>query len=182
MSTPTVTGSMGAATTLPADVNIVPPIFTLIPIVAQAFSFLRSAASYVASSGYAFIALLLTPLTLVLPIFTYTFAPFVYTAQMLTDMLVVTPYQVAVYILQALYPLYVFVGVACISGLVIGFGARQVVSLVGSALLGSRETKDRTGVAPSGGGPDEGHGAVLAPRQEQRRASVKGKRRAGLGR
>lgn len=96
-------------------------------------------------------------------------------------MLVVTPYQIVVYILQALYPLYVFVGVACISGLVVGFGARQVVSLVGSALLGSREKKNSTGVA-SGGELDEGHGSVIVPKQEQSRASIKGKRRAGLGR
>lgn len=95
-------------------------------------------------------------------------------------MFIVTPYQVAVYVLQALYPLYVFVGVACIGGLVVGFGARQVVSLIGSALLGSRErTEDGTDVAPSRGELDEGYSSVVVPKQELRRGSVKGKRRAG---
>jgi hypothetical protein len=63
------------------------------------------------------------------------------------------------------YPLYVFVGVACISGALFGLGARQLVSVVGWGLLGE----------DSSIGQSRSLSHVRPPRRPS--ASARGKRR-----
>lgn len=41
-------------------------------------------------------------------------------------MLVLMPFKTAAYLLDALYPLYVFCGVACITGCLLGLGGRYL--------------------------------------------------------
>lgn len=47
--------------------------------------------------------------------------------QVLFDVLVLTPYNSVIYLVDAIYPLYVFCGVACITGVILGVLARQLV-------------------------------------------------------
>ncbi|KAM6490050.1 hypothetical protein JOM56_014629 [Amanita muscaria] len=61
-----------------------------------------------------------------IPIILYILSPVFTFCQVLLDVLVFAPVRTAVYILDAVYPLYVFVGVACITGCLLGLAARFV--------------------------------------------------------
>ncbi|ETW77443.1 hypothetical protein HETIRDRAFT_327084 [Heterobasidion irregulare TC 32-1] len=132
--------------------------FILWGIAASTFSGLYTATSY-----------LFTPLTLLLPVVIYIVSPITLFLQLVLDGLIIVPFNLSVYILQAIYPLYVFVGVACVSGAVIGFGARHVVSVVGHGLLGRKTVKD----APASREPDDSRAPVP-------RSSRKGKKKVSL--
>jgi len=86
----------------------------------------------------------------------------------LVDILVLTPYRVTVYVFQALYPLYVFVGVACIIGAVMGLLARMLANMAGKALMGGTSE----GVYKKTPGRSRS--------QVPRRISEKGKRRVSI--
>jgi hypothetical protein len=84
---------------------------------------------------------LLYPFLAIIPIPIYLLSPVIITSKILLDLFVVLPYRAVVYVSQALYPLYAFLGVACLSGAIIGFGGRQIVSLVGWGILGLSDTQ-----------------------------------------
>jgi hypothetical protein len=79
---------------------------------------------------------LLSPFLVIIPIILYIFSPVIVSSQVIIDLFVVLPYRATLYTSQALQPIYAFLGVACLSGAIIGFGARQLVSLIGWGLLG----------------------------------------------
>ncbi|KAJ3818388.1 hypothetical protein F5878DRAFT_722206 [Lentinula raphanica] len=72
-------------------------------------------------------ALVLSPLAVLLSISLYILAPVTVFIQTLHNLLVLTPYHVVTYLLEAIYPVYVFCGVACITGAIVGILARQIV-------------------------------------------------------
>lgn len=72
----------------------------------------------------------LSPFASVLSASLYIFAPVIVFAQVLLDIFVFTPYGLAVYFVDAMYPVYVFCGVACITGVIIGGFARWLVSWI----------------------------------------------------
>jgi hypothetical protein len=88
---------------------------------------------------------LLYPFLAIIPIPIYLLSPVTITSKILLDLLVVLPFRAVVYVSQALYPIYAFLGVACLSGAIVGFGGRQLVSLVGWAILGGDDAQQRTG-------------------------------------
>jgi hypothetical protein len=88
---------------------------------------------------------LLYPFLAIIPIPIYLLSPVVITSKILLDLFVVLPFRAVVYVAQALYPLYAFLGVACLSGAIVGFGGRQLVSLVGWGILGGADTLQSTG-------------------------------------
>jgi hypothetical protein len=79
---------------------------------------------------------LLSPFLVIITIPIYLLSPAIITSKILVDLTVVFPYRAVSYIAQAVYPIYAFVGVACLSGALVGFGARQIVGVVGWGLLG----------------------------------------------
>ncbi|TFY68770.1 hypothetical protein EVG20_g3428 [Dentipellis fragilis] len=148
-----------------------PPILQLLPLLSRTFSASVSASSYIARNASSALSLFLTPLTLMLPAVLYVFAPFIVTSQILLDAFVVIPYRVTVYILQVVYPLYVFVGVACICGALLGFGARQVVKGIVWVILGDGAIKSIELEVPQQQNTPSRVGT-------RRRSSMKGKRRS----
>lgn len=66
--------------------------------------------------------LLLSPL----PIILYLLAPLIVFLQILVEVAILSPFKVFMYLADALYPLYVFVGVACITGALVGYVCRFV--------------------------------------------------------
>ncbi|KAJ3720638.1 hypothetical protein FB446DRAFT_739307 [Lentinula raphanica] len=72
-------------------------------------------------------ALVLSPLAVLLSISLYILAPVTVFIQTLHNLLILTPYHVVTYLLEAIYPVYVFCGVACITGAIVGILARQIV-------------------------------------------------------
>jgi hypothetical protein len=71
--------------------------------------------------------IIISPITLVLSALLYILAPATVLAQVILDILVFTPYHFAVYLVDLIYPIYVFCGVACIIGVIIGYVAQWVV-------------------------------------------------------
>jgi hypothetical protein len=74
---------------------------------------------------------LASPLTFVL----YAIAPLVVFLQFTFDLLILSPYALIAYFLHAIYPVYVFVGVACITGSLIGFSGRTLALFLTALIL-----------------------------------------------
>ncbi len=122
-----------------------PPISSLLPLLSSAFSAGLSALSHVAWLLKIIFFSLLYPFLAIIPIPIYLLSPVIITSKILLDLFVVLPYHAVVYVSQAFYPIYAFIGVACLSGVIIGFGARQLVSLVGWGILGDSQSTGRSG-------------------------------------
>jgi hypothetical protein len=121
-----------------------PPISSILPLVSTAFTTSLSALSHAVWLFNIVFFSLLYPFLAIIPIPIYLLSPVIITSKVLLDLFVVLPYRAVVYVSQALYPLYAFLGVACLSGAIIGFGARQVVSLVGWGILGDSQSTGRS--------------------------------------
>jgi hypothetical protein len=106
-----------------------------------------------------------SPFLAIIPVFLYILSPLIVSSKVLLDLFVILPYRTTLYTSQALYPIYAFLGVACISGAIIGFGARQIVLLVGWGLLGDTKGAQRSESPPR------------ARPQKRPSATARGKRR-----
>ncbi|KAF5368862.1 hypothetical protein D9758_002878 [Tetrapyrgos nigripes] len=84
------------------------------------------------------------PVLLPIPILAFVFAPVIVLGEILFDIFVATPYNVFVYVLDVLYPFYVFCGVACLVGLFIGLVARLAVLYATTLLLGEEAVPAKT--------------------------------------
>jgi hypothetical protein len=115
-----------------------------LPLVTSALAAGLSALSHVVWLLNIIFLSLLSPILAIIPIPIYLLSPFIISSQILLDLFVVLPYRAVSYISQALYPIYAFLGVACLSGALIGFGARQLVSLVGWGILGEIQSAGRS--------------------------------------
>jgi hypothetical protein len=65
-----------------------------------------------------------------LPIALYFFAPAFVFLQIVANILIVLPYRITLSVLDILYPLYVFFGVACITGTLVGLSGRLITELL----------------------------------------------------
>ena len=117
-----------------------PPISQIIPFVSKAASLLVVTISYT-SSVVAFLFSFISHPTLLLvnaplQFIFYILSPFIVFGQIVLGVFFVTPYHVAVDFFVAMQPIYVYYGVACISGAVIGLGARVIASMASSVIMG----------------------------------------------
>ncbi|KAF9007112.1 hypothetical protein BDQ17DRAFT_1351454 [Cyathus striatus] len=119
---PTVTAEAGLPPdTLPPVANILPYLSALLsfvyPILVLFFRLL-----YHASTKLALYIVIVSPLPIVL----YILAPVTVFCQAVFRFFVLAPYRILVYLIDAVYPLYVFCGVAIITGSALGLCARGV--------------------------------------------------------
>ena len=142
-----------------------PPISSILPLLSSAFSTGFSAITFISGFFHTISRSLLSPFLVVIPVVVYLLSPIIISSQIIFDALVGMPFRAAVYVLQALYPLYAFLGVACLSGIILGMGARQIVSLVGWGLLG--------GEAPS----TQRSGSPPRTRPQRKSSASRGKKR-----
>jgi len=104
-------------------------ISQLIPYAYTAFELAFSLLSF----SLTVLKLVLSPL----PILLYIIAPLTTFIDVTTTVLIRVPYRTSLYVADALYPLYVFFGVACITGCLFGYGGRLIVlSIVGEQPVG----------------------------------------------
>ena len=127
-----------------------PPISSILPLLSSTFFTGFSVISYISGllrtiSHH----VLLAPFLAIISVVLYILSPIIISLQILFDTLVGVPYRAAAYVLQALYPVYAFIGVACLSGIVIGLGARQVVNFIGWGLLGGEVPSRQRSGSPS---------------------------------
>ncbi|KAF8809861.1 hypothetical protein BYT27DRAFT_7135682 [Phlegmacium glaucopus] len=149
----TQTGTSTVGPAAQSLTNADPPISQLIPYITTAFSWLK----YFLSSIITFRPLLL--LFWPLPILLYLFAPVIVFLEIVLTVFFYWPYTTTLYLLEAFYPLYVLVGVACITGGVLGLAGRQLSRLLVHLL--QVETRKTPKVDWKGKGKDEGSDSLL---------------------
>ena len=136
-STATQTAT-GTATAVRSITNAGSPILQLISYITTAFSWFK----YFSSSISFFRLLLFWPV----PILLYLFAPVVVFSNIVLTIFFFAPYKSILYLLDALYPLYVLAGVACITGGVLGIAGREFSQLLVYLLqVRTEETTTRKG-------------------------------------
>ena len=94
-----------------------------------------------------------SPFILVYPVISYLVAPLLIFVAMIINVSFLAPFGAARYILSFLYPIYVFCGVACITGVVVGVGGRLLSALLTRAFAkteGDRSHPINTLVAKGG--------------------------------
>jgi len=89
-----------------------------------------------------------SPFILVYPPISYLVAPLLAFAAMIINIFFLTPFRMTCYVFNSLYPVYVFCGVACITGIVVGMGGRRLSALLTRAFArteqhGSTPTRAR---------------------------------------
>ncbi|KAG2757788.1 hypothetical protein P692DRAFT_20208071 [Suillus brevipes Sb2] len=117
---PTITGQLSTQ----------PPIAQVIPIFRATFSVLRT---FLSQASRVLVALA-TPLLIFVPLISRLLAPLILVFHIVLDAAVYTPYTIISNLAAALYPLYVFCGVACIFGAVLGILGRSLVALSNNVL------------------------------------------------
>lgn len=109
----------------------------------------NDAVAVVASFCYSFVSNAarwsFAPFVLVYPAISYLLAPLLVSVGMVVNISVLTPLNVARYLLSSLYPVYVFCGVACITGIAVGVSGRGISAL----LAGMLATSEQDGPAPT---------------------------------
>ncbi|KAJ6534354.1 hypothetical protein B0H19DRAFT_1185841 [Mycena capillaripes] len=110
------------------------------PGLTLALPYVKATASFILSSCLALTRFLLAALASIgraaghplvifspFPVLLYILAPVVAFVQLVLEISVYTPYRVIVFLSDAFYPVYVFLGVACISGALLGLSGRLAV-------------------------------------------------------
>lgn len=80
-----------------------------------------------------------SPFILVYPAVSYLVAPLLAFVAIVVNISVLAPLSVAHYLLSSLYPVYVFCGVACITGIMAGMGGRGLTTLLTKAFATSEQ-------------------------------------------
>ncbi|CAA7264023.1 unnamed protein product [Cyclocybe aegerita] len=131
-----MTAETTTATTGLTDANA--PISKFIPYITRGFTILVSTSKFLLSSLRP--VLLLSPL----PVLLYLFAPVTVFLDILATVFVRSPYRIVSYLLDALFPLYVFCGVACITGGVLGLAGRLLCRVILNAVQLRSEDQETT--------------------------------------
>jgi hypothetical protein len=116
----------------PATAAVPPALQQLLPFVVSGGSALFSGISLIFRSLIHLVSassrsiLIFSPL----PIVFYLLAPIFVFLQVVTDIFVVLPYRTALALLDVFYPVYVFCGVACITGALVGLSGRLLTAIL----------------------------------------------------
>ncbi|KAG1740623.1 hypothetical protein EDB19DRAFT_1707963 [Suillus lakei] len=140
--------------TATGQLNAQPPITQIIPILRATFSLLRT----VLSQALRIVVALATPLLIFVPLTSRLLAPVILVFHIILDAAVYTPYTIISNVAAALYPLYVFCGVACIFGAVLGILGRSLVTFSNNV------------IAPEL--PKAAESLQMRPRKRRRKSSI----------
>lgn len=118
-----------------------------VPYLLRASSLALSFVSIVFQALKASLGKLVYPVILFspIPIILYLLSPFVTFVQLALGVLVLAPYHSVVYLSDAIYPVYVFCGVACIVGALLGLSGRVLSALLIASAAGPRVGPARLG-------------------------------------
>ncbi|KAJ7775368.1 hypothetical protein B0H16DRAFT_42886 [Mycena metata] len=115
------------------------------PALARALPYAQSIASFTFSSLVSLSRAILSALAFVVlrivahpfPLLLYILAPGLVFVHIFLDVFVYFPYRAILYVADAIYPVYVFLGVACVAGALIGLSGRLAVLGATHVLLAS---------------------------------------------
>ncbi|KAK0202792.1 hypothetical protein DFS33DRAFT_1342825 [Desarmillaria ectypa] len=120
--------TMDPTSTVSSDAPLLDALKPLLPLFSQYLSFLSGATA--ASIRAAQWALSKASYPLFSPVLIYAFAPLIVFTQTTLDIVVFTPARTILFLLEFVYPLFILVGVACITGLLVGGVGRLLTSRV----------------------------------------------------
>ncbi|KIJ61692.1 hypothetical protein HYDPIDRAFT_115477 [Hydnomerulius pinastri MD-312] len=129
----TIATTIGAVTAPPTS-STSPPITQLLPLLQAT---LRASYSLLHLAMRAVFALT-APVYLLWPIILTLFSPITIIINILLDAVIFTPFSIIRSATAAMYPLYIFCAVACISGGVVGIFGRYAVAAILGAFARSR--------------------------------------------
>jgi len=146
-----VTHPLSSAVISPTTTQIIentPPITQIIPFLSKTASFLVSIASQINFVLVFLTSWLSYPIFLLakapLPFILYIMSPVIVFGQIVAGVFFVIPYHAVVDFFVAVQPFYVFCGVACISGALIGLGGRVFAGVVSAVIVGHEEVESRS--------------------------------------
>lgn len=149
MSAKDVLPSSAFSPTATQVVQTSPPIANLLPIVSTITQLLYSFTSKVSHVALYILSLSLYPLLALvkalLPPLRYILSPLIVFCQILLGLFFVVPYEAVVKFFVVIQPVYVFCGVACITGAVIGLGGRFVASFFNVLIEGPGDQQEGKG-------------------------------------
>ncbi|KAI0368032.1 hypothetical protein BV20DRAFT_969889 [Pilatotrama ljubarskyi] len=128
-TTPSASLPVASAATTP------PPIVEIARVAGRG---LALSLSYLSRGSIAAVRYLLSPLSLLYIPVLYLLGPVIVLSQVLLDVLVYTPYSIIATVVRNVYPIYVFVGAACICAAFFGFLARLVATSLVYAIFAPR--------------------------------------------
>lgn len=139
MSTASFTSTVISPTTTQV-VERSAPISEILPLLSKIVSFslgfvsatTRFLVSIISWVSYPIFLLLKAPIPLLL----YVLSPFIAFGQIVLGLFFVVPYNAVVDVFLAVQPFYVFCGVACITGALVGIGGRYFAAAVSTVILG----------------------------------------------
>ena len=156
MSTVTILSTAPPASTIvEAPVNATtPPIVYFFQLALGILSTAYSATLVFFSSAWSLSKAIFSPIRSLVSAFStpllYILAPVIVLGRILLEVLVLAPYSLVTGVAREVYPIYVFVGAACIWAAFIGFCARGVTSYMQLAMFGSENLVSiRTGASPA---------------------------------
>lgn len=129
------------------SIESTPPITQILPFISRTVSIAVAIASkvnfalVVLTSWLSYPAFLLAKAPIVLIL--YVLSPFIIFGQIVLGVFVTTPYQYLVDFFVTMQPLYVFCGVACISGAIVGLGGRFIAGALTAAVMGPEQEERR---------------------------------------
>ncbi|KAK0467230.1 uncharacterized protein EV420DRAFT_1636256 [Desarmillaria tabescens] len=119
---------MDSSPTVPLDAPLLEALKPLLPLFSQYLSFLSGATAAGIRAAHWALSKASYPIFSPLPVFIYAFAPLTVFTQVTLNIVVFTPARAILSLLEFIYPLYVLVGVACITGLLVG-GVGRLLTL-----------------------------------------------------
>ncbi|KII90257.1 hypothetical protein PLICRDRAFT_40462 [Plicaturopsis crispa FD-325 SS-3] len=140
----TISASASPSTTSPTPV----PLAKFLPFLNQA----AHSSFYLLRASFAVLPRLYGPLTTVvtwpLPILLYLLSPVFVLTHILYSTFIETPYNAIVGLAVALYPVYVFVGIAIVLGALVGVSGKIVIAGVSALILGPSVPEGPDGEKP----------------------------------
>ncbi|KAJ6487369.1 hypothetical protein C8R47DRAFT_1127196 [Mycena vitilis] len=118
-------------TAVPATAS--PALARALPYAQSAVSVIFSASAALARAMFASVAfagrIVMHPVAILspFPVLLYILSPAIVFVQLVLEAFVYSPYRAILYLSDAFYPIYVFLGVACITGALLGLSGRGVV-------------------------------------------------------
>lgn len=149
-----------------------PPIVYILQVLPRVISFIGSLLSLIGRALVGTGRFILTPVFVASTPLLYILAPVIVFIRVLIESLILTPYRIVTYLLDALYPVYVFVGTACLCAGVVALGARLIIYAAGQVLL-------EPSASPSTNSVETEHAprASSMQRKSMKRVSIKEEKR-----
>ena len=116
------------------------PISQILPVISQVLSVLATTFTVIATATVTIASYMIYPILFLspLPLILYILSPVLVLGSILLDALIVTPYYAVSSLAGIVYPLYVLLGIACLSGAFMGVSGRIISRMLNAVVYPPR--------------------------------------------